>query len=225
VTAGRPARGRLPAARRDRRPMLAALAVLLMLSGALGSALIAFRSGDRVSVLAARQDIPFGHVITDADLIEVRAAADTPGLINASFRDNFVGSHALSAIPQGALVHAKMFSESVAVPANGELVGVVLDPDRRPSQTLQPGQVVRLYYVIGASSQGRDGAAYSPGDPVVEAARVVDTGVGNGTDSTSITVLVKADVAGVVANYGSSGNLAVAVLPDQTRPPLDMVSE
>src|SRR5687768_16946461 len=57
---------RLPVPKRDRRPALAALAVLLILAGALGSALIAYRSGDRVDVLVASDDILPGQKI-DAD--------------------------------------------------------------------------------------------------------------------------------------------------------------
>ena len=55
------ARGRLPVPSRDRRPALAALAILLVLAGALGSALVAYRSGSRVDVLVARHDIGPGE--------------------------------------------------------------------------------------------------------------------------------------------------------------------
>jgi hypothetical protein len=50
---------------------------------------------------------------------------------------------------------------------------------------------------------------------------VISVGHGAGAGTTSITVLVRSDLASDVANYASSGNLAVTVLPDDTRPSID----
>ena len=46
-------------------------------------------------------------------------------------------------------------------------------------------------------------------------------GQGAGAGTRSITVLVRSDLAADVANFASSGNLAVTVLPDDTRPSID----
>lgn len=65
-------------------------------------------------------------------------------------------------------------------------------------------------------------AAKIPANPViVEAARVLAVGSGGSADSRSITVLIPAPVAPEVANYASSGNLAVSILPDDTKPTID----
>lgn len=211
-------RGRLPVAPRDRRPALAALALLLILLGALGSALLVFRSGDRESVLAARDDIAFGQVMSRDDFSTVRAAADGVPLVPAGLIDSYVGTRATSAIPAGALLSPNMFNAKTLVPDDGEGVGIVLDPTRRPSQVPKTGQVVRVYFVAGGGTSTES----QPDNPViVNAARVIGVGHGAGAGTTSITLLVRSDLASDVANYASSGNLAVTVLPDDTKPSID----
>ncbi|MGL5811285.1 MAG: SAF domain-containing protein [Nocardioides sp.] len=214
-------RGRLPVTRRDRRPMLAALALLLILLGALGSALIAFRSGDRVSVLAARRDIEIGTEVSAADFTEIRAAADTPGVIEARFLDNFVGSRAVGFIPTGTIANKEMFTTLDGIPRNAELVGITLDPTRRPGRVPRAGQVVRVFFVTG-EEVAADGTEFAGGDAVVPAARVVSVETGADADSVNLTLLVSEKNAGTVANYASSGNLAVSLLADETEPAVDL---
>jgi hypothetical protein len=213
-------RGRMPAARRDRRAALAALALLLVLLGALGSALLVFRSGDRESVLVAAQDIPFGHVITRADLTETRAAADDRSLLLSSVEGQVIGTRATTRIPEGALVNGRMFSTTTMVPTGGEAVGIVLDAAHRPSTPPAPGDVVRIYYVAGGSDNSatvRD----SDNPVIVNAARVIDTGAGDSAGTLSLTVLVRGNDAPDVTQYAASGNLAVTKLPDDTKPAID----
>jgi hypothetical protein len=211
-------RGRLPVAPRDRRPALAALALLLILLGALGSALLVFRSGDRESVLAASHDIAFGQTMSRSDFKTVRAAADGANLVPARLVDTYVGTRATSTIPEGALLSPRMFSVTTLVPESGEGVGIVLDPTRRPSQVPKTGQVVRVYFVSGNGTSTES----TPDNPViVNAARVIATGHGAGAGTTSITVLVRSDLVSDVADLASSGNLAVTVLPDSTKPSVD----
>jgi hypothetical protein len=211
-------RGRLPVAPRDRRPALAALALLLILLGALGSALLVFRSGDRESVVAASHDIAFGQTMSRTDFKTVRAAADGVNLVPANLIDTYVGTRATSAVPEGALLSPKMFNRDTLVPDSAEGVGIVVDATRRPSQVPRTGQVVRVYFVAGNGTS----TEATPDNPViVNAARVIAVGQGSGAGTRSITVLVRSDLAGDVANFASSGNLAVTVLPDDTRPAVD----
>ena len=216
-TATRPVeRGRMPVARRDRRPALAALALLLVLVGALGSALLVFRSGDRESVLYPCHDLAFGQAVTRADFCTARAATDQGYLLKPA--QVIEGMRATSTIPAGTLVSPRMFTTDTLVPDGGEAVGVVVDPNRRPSDVPAPGQVVRLYYV----SAGGANSSQVPDNPViVNAARVIGTGAGSDSGTESVTVLVKGDVAADVANYASTGNLAMTVLPDDAEPAID----
>ncbi len=216
-------RGRLPVTRRDRRPALAALAVLLILVGALASALVAFRSGSRVDVLVARQDIQVGQVVTRADFTTARVAADSGLTIDSDAMANFVGTHAASNIPQGTLVNGSMFLAGEVVPKGAQVVGVVVDVTRRTITRPVTGDVVRLIYVSGAG--GQPVGNLSPGDTIVEAARVVDTGSGSGSGSSGLSVLVSDDLAGQLADLASSGSVAVTVLPADTKPAVDLITE
>ena len=229
-TAGRggsgtaPGRGRLPAASRDRRPALAALAALLILVGALGSALVAFRSGSRVDVLVARQDIQMGQVITPEDLSVARVAADGGSTIDSAAIDNFLGTYARGPIPQGTLLNNQMFlAVSEVVPKGAQEVGFVVDIGRRTTERPEPGDVVSLIFVSG--SGGQPVGNLSPGDVVVEAARVTEVGTGGGSGTTSISVLLRDDDAGTVADLGSANSLAVTVLPSSTEPLVDLATE
>jgi Flp pilus assembly protein CpaB len=223
VTGPAPTRGRLPVARRDRRPALAALALLLVLVGALGSALVAYRSGSREDVLVARQDIEIGQLVTAEDLTTARVAADGGATIDAAAIKNFVGTHALTSVPQGTLLNRDMFSGAKVVPAGAQVVGVVVDITRRTTERVAPGDVVQLIYVSGSGDQ--QGAGLQPGDQVVKAARVVAVGSGGGSGQLSVSVLVPDDTAGSVADLASGNSLAITLLPDDTDPVVDLVKE
>lgn len=224
ATAGPAAGGatRLPVPKRDRRPALAALAVLLILAGALASALIAYRSGDRVDVLVARDDIQPGQRIDADDLTVARVANDGGAVVDASAKDSYIGSYATTRIPKDTLINRTMFKVNGIIPDGAQLVGVVLPATQRLSQDVSAGDVVRLYYVIG---KGQPQSNADPGTAVVEAGRVTGTSnAGANSTESSITVLVRDDVAGLVAQYASAGQLAVAKLPDSTRPQVDLLT-
>lgn len=219
------ARGRLPVARRDRRPALAALAVLLILLGALGSALVAFRSGDRTSVLVAARDIPIGQQVSRDDFVKESVAADSRYLVPASDVGSLVDTRARVGVPKGTMINGQMFTRESQVPDRAQLVGVVLDTNQRPSQVPEPGDVVRVYFVAGTSSDnGGSSLGLAPGETVVKSARVVSVGSGRGADSRSVTILVSDEAAGPLANFASSGNLAMSVMPIGTRPLVDLES-
>jgi hypothetical protein len=214
-----PARARLPVAARDRRPALAALALLLVLVGALGSALVVFRSGDRISVLAATHDIRLGQTLGQGDFHTVRVAADSDvPLLRPSQLASLLREQPTTAIPAGTLVGPGMFTPGPLIPDDGVAVGIVVDATKRPSTMPQPGQVVRVFYVTGNGTS----SANVPGDhQVVRAARVLAVGSGGSASSRSVTVLVPKDLAMEVADLASSGNLAVSTLPDDTKPSID----
>jgi len=224
TTTTAPARGRLPVARRDRRPALAALAVLLILLGALGSALIAFRSGDRTGVLVAARDIPVGTVITAQDLTTMQVSADSGSVLEDTFEDRFIGTRAIGTIPKGTLVNARMFSAASIIPEGAGLVGIVVDPTRRTADVPDVGDVVRVVYVSNSTSSSST-EGYVPGDSVVTAARVLDVSSGGGADVSNVTVLIRNEMAGRVAALAAAGNLALVVLPADTEPVVDSITK
>lgn len=211
-------RGRLPAPARDRRPALAALALLLVLGGALGSALIAYRSGDRVDVLVARGDIEVGQQVSRTDLAVARVAADGAATIEASAAGNFVGTTATGRIPAGTMLNRTMFlSGSSTTPAGALVVGVVLSPTQRPAGEVHAGDVVRVFLVPreagGVGSQG--------GTVLASAVRVAEVGATASGDALRLSLLVPENAATAVVTAAATGSLAVTRLAPDTRPAVD----
>src|SRR6476660_6119239 len=80
----RPAGNRLPTAPRERKPALAALAVLLILAGALATMLLVTRSGNRVDVVMMKTTLTVGQQIDanrDLTAVSVAAANNIPYIL------------------------------------------------------------------------------------------------------------------------------------------------
>jgi hypothetical protein len=217
-------RGRLPVAPRDRRPALAALAVVLVLGGALASALVAFRSGDRVEVLVTARAVQPGAVVEARDLTTAQVAVDGAGYVPATAVRSFTGTVATVGIPAGTIVTRRMFLAGEVVPPGADVVGVVLSPSQRPAEPLAAGDVVRVFSVPPAGAAGSDGSGSSSGSvgtsTVLVTAALV-TGVDAGGDGTAVSVLVPEAVAGRVVAGAATGQVAVARLARDTEPVVD----
>lgn len=116
-----------------------------MLVGALGSALIVYRTGQRTDVLVAARDIPAGHRVTADDLTVAGVAADEASVAGAGTERAYIGSYATTTVPKGTLVNGRMFRASGVVPGNAQLVGVVVPQTQLPS-TVETGSVVAVYW-------------------------------------------------------------------------------
>lgn len=213
---GAESRGRLPAPVRDRRPALAALALLLVLGGALASALIAYRSGDRVDVLVAREDIEVGQLVTAGDFGIARVAADGAATIEAAAARNFVGTSATTRIPAGTLLNRSMFlAASGVVPLRSVVVGVVLSASQRPAVELRAGDVVRVFLVP------RDAGGVSIGTVLASAVRVAEVGGSAGGDITRLSLLVPEASATAIVGAAATNSIAVTRLAPETLPAID----
>ena len=238
--------GRLPVQQRDRRAALSALALLLVVAGALGSALVVYRSGHRTDVLVAAHEIKPGQLMSDSDFSIARVANDGGSVIPATSKSIFLGTHALSDIPAGTLLSNRMFLSGPVIPADGVVVGVTVSVTRRPAIALTVGDLVRVYLVgkdgsdDGVSGAGTvpsaapavvpTGATTAPGTVIfgevavlVDTAKVVEAPAAPaaGGDLTVSLLLKPADAAKVVlANAG--GDIALARLPVTGTPAIDL---
>ena len=100
----RDAGGHLPSAPRERRPLLAALAVLLIVGGALLAGLLAMRLDQRAQMLAAKDTIKAGQVIDKEDLVSASVSSDLTTLVRADQVDQVVGRTARVEISKGQLL-------------------------------------------------------------------------------------------------------------------------
>lgn len=206
-----------PTRARERKPALAALAVLLILGGALASGLLVIRSGHRTAVIVVAKPIAAGQRITVGDLKEGQLAADGVDHVPWDQRAQVAKYNAKVAMVPGTVLTAKMVSDS-HVRVSGKLaVGLSLKAGQVPSGGLRQGDKVRLY---GLSGHGNAATATRGGTVLAAQATVYQvTGasgedkLGTQTGQTNVTVLVSPDQAGPVTQAASAGKVAVALIP------------
>jgi hypothetical protein len=218
---GRPPAGnRLPVTR-ERRPALAALAVILILLGAAGSALIALRSGEREGYLTVSKSIQPGEQLTRGDFGRGQIAGDTGDLIKASRLSEFVGTYARTRLYKSQYLTEDMLTKTAEVPAKGALVGVSLENGRVPSDGLEVDDVVRVIRVPASSTDG------TTPEVLVGAAIVTDVeSTGGNNDKTTVnttqitnaTVLVPTDKSTAVAAAAAAKTLVLIKLAPGTKP-------
>ncbi|TYK43292.1 hypothetical protein [Actinomadura decatromicini] len=213
---------RLPASQRERKPALAALAVLLILGGALASAYLVMASGERVSAVRIAQPVAAGQRIPANALEEVQVG-DT-GIQYIAWSERAKVTRYFAAVPlvKGALLTNAMISPADG-PAKGRLiVGLALKPGQFPSGGLETGKHVTLYAVGGGTNGGpRAGTVLAP-DAIVMAVGGGSGGSGFGgarlrSDQTSVDVAVLPAEAALVTQAASGGTVALALVPDGTK--------
>jgi hypothetical protein len=191
---------RLPVPPRERKPALAALAVLLILGGALATTLLVMRSGDRISVIRVKEQIGAGQQFTEAALEEVQIADTGIDYVLWSQRQSVVSSFAAVTLLPGTIL-----TDNMGVTASRELgpgkamVGLSLKPGQLP-QHLEAGDRVQVIRVP-ARSQER-------GQVLAQSALVHSVG-----DDGAVTVIVDVTVSPDIVGYASGGEIAVAELP------------
>ena len=243
-------RGRLPVPTRDRRPALAALALLLVLVGALGAALVVYRSGQRVDVLISTHEIRPGEQVTAADFTTARVSKDGGQTIPANVESSFIGSYAVVDIPTQTLLNAKMFLAN-ALPANSVIIGVTVSQADRPAAPINTGDVVQVYIVPsggGSSSTSSTAGGLASGAPVlapsptaeqkpltglepgilfIQSARVVGVSTSSsssptGSQDESVSLLVSTDIAPQLTTYERYTRIALGLLPPGIKPSPDL---
>ncbi|MFF4760604.1 hypothetical protein [Streptomyces sp. NPDC001292] len=216
---------RLPTAPRERKPALAALAVLLILVGALGATMLVLQAGDRIEVVKVTKEIPAGESVTSNDVTSVLVAADDSiNYVQWSQLDALKTLKAKSTIYKDTVVMGQMFAEKSSLPAGKASVGVALKEGQYPAN-IKNGDVVAVYRVgdnassSGSGSGGSSGSAGSTsgGNLIVDRARVSsksdNSDAAVSTGSLSLTLLVDQSDAAAVAQAASAGSVAVVVVP------------
>ncbi|MBB2909628.1 hypothetical protein FHS43_000874 [Streptosporangium becharense] len=209
TTLSGPASRKLPVPPRERKPALAALAVLLILGGALATTLLVLRSGDRVSAIAVSQQIGAGQRFTEAMLREVQIADTGIDYVawadRAKVAENFAR---VTLIPGTLLTREMVVSSSRELGPGKAQVGLALKPGQSPG-TLERGDRVQVIYV-----PSKGGSANEEGRVLAQSALVHQVGTsGRGGASGLVTVIVDSSVSPTIVAYASSGEIALAELP------------
>ncbi|MFD7685284.1 hypothetical protein [Streptomyces sp. NPDC059781] len=215
---------RLPTPPRERKPALAALAVLLILVGALGATMLVLQAGDRIEVVKITKEIPAGQKVTDANTTSVMVAED-PGIhyVEWTQLDALKDLKAVSTIPAGVVAVGEMFGDEAKVPDGKALVGLSLKEGQYPAG-LENGDAVAAYRVGGTSRSDSDADSGSSGSTgggntlIVDEARVNSVPAEQSGDlvssaNKSVTLLVDSADAAVLTQAASNGEVALVLVP------------
>ncbi|MEU9899354.1 hypothetical protein ACIBCS_23775 [Streptomyces phaeochromogenes] len=213
---------RLPSPPRERKPALAALAVLLILVGALGATMLVLRAGDRVEVVKVTGDIQAGQSV--GDNVESVLVADDAGInyVRWSQVKTLKDLKAKSTIYKGTLVIGEMFGTEASLPAGKAIVGLSLKEGQYP-EGIEVGDLVAAYQVSTTGSSNTDddtgtGAGGSGSTPIVSDARV-NTVPSTKSDTTisstnkRYTVTVDESDAAALARAAAANQVALVKVP------------
>jgi hypothetical protein len=211
---------RLPSSR-ERRPALAALAVILILLGAAGSALIALNSGNRSDFVAIAADkLEPGHKLDRKDLSRGDLAGATGGLIPWSQADQYIGRYTTTWLYKDQFVTPDNFTKdrTAPIPSRGALVGVSLEGGRAPSDGVRVGDIVQVVRVPTANQDGTAPVTLvSAAEVTASAGAITDTET-NANTTLNVTVLVPTEKATQVAAAAAAKTLVLVKLSPSTKP-------
>jgi hypothetical protein len=220
----------MPSAPRERKPALAALAVLLVALGAVAAGYLVINAGHRVGAVEITQQVGQGQRIPASAIKEVEIASNSGiNYVAWQYANRVAGVYAAVQIPAGTLLTSAMTSATNNLAAGKVQVGLSLKPGQAPANLLI-GQSVEAFGVgtgsgCGAAAAGGGGGAGGTGGgnggngsgsgvPITTGviASVVGSTASNGSTA-AVTLAVPDADAGVLACYASAGDVAIALTP------------
>ncbi|WUH93061.1 hypothetical protein OG900_25055 [Streptomyces sp. NBC_00433] len=214
---------------RERKPALAALAVLLILLGALGATLMVVRAGNKVSYVEITQPVAAGDQIPDTAIREVMLSDDSGlGLIRWEQRGDLTRNYraAVTLVPDSILSNQMITTKDNVLTAGKSLVGLSLKDGQFPKGGISVGDTVAAY-VVGndaaksqnsGTSNGTSGdAAGTPRDTLISNRLIVKSISGDssdlGTGDTNVTVIADTADVGPLTIAASASNVALVRVP------------
>lgn len=193
---------RLPVPARQRRPMLAVLALVLILGGAALAATLVLTSGQKQEYLLINKNVALGETLTRNDFRQQALAATNSSVFApvpvADFSSRVEGKKALVTLKKGSLLTEGTFGDEL-VPAVGLGQMSLTVPEGRYPSGLAAGDVVKILYTpsanAGTGSSAASGEKAIPrGTTLIAAAYVTSVG---GSSSGQNGVVVGVDVKDV----------------------------
>jgi hypothetical protein len=207
---------RMPSAPRERKPALAALAVLLVALGAVAAGLLVINAGHRVAAVEIVQQVGQGEQIPASAIREVEISSDS-GLdyVAWQYAGRVAGVYAATEIPAGTLLTEAMTSSTNNLAAGKVEVGLSLKAGQVPGNLLI-GDSVAAFAVGTASGCTTDANGNSPSADVPIATGTVAGLSGSASETgnnAGVTLAVSSADAGTLACYASAGDVAITLLP------------
>lgn len=208
ATLSGPASRKLPVPPRERKPALAALALLLILGGALATTLLVLRSGDRISAIRIDRQIGAGQPMLETAMQEVQIADTGVAYVAWADRARVAENFARVTLLPGTLLTREMVVSSSRELGPGKaVVGLSLKPGQMPL-TLAEGDRVQVIYVPGRGGDTPQSRTLA-GSALVH--RIGAPGRNGSTGQ--VAIIVDATLSPTIAAYSSTGEIALAVLP------------
>ena len=221
----------MPSAPRERKPALAALAVLLVALGAVAAGYLVINAGHRVGAVEITQQVGQGQRIPASAIKEVEIASNSGiNYVAWQYANRVAGIYAAVQIPAGTLLTSAMTTATNNLAAGKVQVGLSLKPGQAPANLLI-GQSVEAFGVgtgsgcgaaaagggaggTGGGNSGNGGNGSGSGGPITTGiiASVIGSTASNGSTA-AVTLAVPDADAGVLACYASAGDVAIALTP------------
>ena len=207
---------RLPSAPRERKPALAALAVLLVALGAVAAGLLVINAGHRVAAVEIVQQVGQGQQIPASAIREVEISSDS-GLdyVAWQYAGRVAGVYAATQIPAGTLLTEAMTSSTNNLAAGKVEVGLSLKAGQVPGNLLI-GDTVEAFSVGTGSGCGTSANASSASTDVPIATGTIASLSGSASETgnnAGVTLAVSSADAGTLACYASAGDVAITLMP------------
>jgi hypothetical protein len=138
---------RPPTAARERKPALAALALLLIAVGVLASVYLQMQAGNRVGVIQLTRRVPQGQPITAGDITEIMVAQDANiNYVTWSQRSLLSKYTTQTDLVAGTILIGPMLTTAPASNGSTATIAVTLKAGQYPP-TVEVGDAVNAYYV------------------------------------------------------------------------------
>ncbi|CAA9240348.1 MAG: hypothetical protein AVDCRST_MAG41-1369 [uncultured Corynebacteriales bacterium] len=155
-TTGMPA-DRLPVPTRQRRPLLALLALVLILGGAALAATLVLTSGQKQEYLLINRDVALGQTLTRDDFLQQPLAATNSAVFApvavADFYSRVNGKKALTPLKKGSLLAEGTFGDAVTPAVGVGQIALNLPEGQYPAG-LVAGDVIKVLHTPRANANG-----------------------------------------------------------------------
>jgi hypothetical protein len=207
-----PSGRRLPSAPRERKPALAALAVILVVGGALAATLLVTDAAHKTGAIEITQTVGQGEQFSGSDMQEVQVTSGTGiDYVPWSEASQVTRYYAADTIPTGTLLTPQMTVTSNTLARGLTQVGLAVKDGELPDG-LQVGDRVDLFSVSDNSGECPRPSNFilSSGSVVLNIGRPLGTGSNAVYD---IQVGVNPADAGGVACDAANNNVGIGIMP------------
>ena len=212
-----PAGRRLPSAPRERKPALAALAVVLVVGGALLAALLVVDAGHKAGAIELTQTLGQGQKIPLSALQEVQVTSGS-GLDYVPWNQasQVANTYAATMLPAGTLLTPQMTTSSNNLANGMTVIGLALKDGELPDG-LQVGDHVDIF-----ATSDSTGRCPRPASNVLTSNAVVMS-IGNPSNASTgnsddVQVAVNPGDAGGVSCNAANNNVSVGIVPGNGQP-------